>query len=534
MGLSITVQKGHDFSSGNVTRAALNAGATPTIAITGSVGDSELADDSVDDANIKDTAQILAKKLNIPNDTLLVGGTVDDIDNRGKSYPIDTSLQSATLDGSIKLLADTGYKIESVATNLSDRGGHVGIQKDFVSGSGVTFLKLLLNTGVVTGGHLHQDLFTDSVTRNSVTGQIEVGANSVDVTKLKREGTSGHVLTSNGANLDPEYKELEIAASPVFETESTSTCYYLVPTTTTKIRIQAVGGGGGGSGDLSSTEYGGGGGGAGAYVQADFSVLNNGAVKTLNSSVTDDGADYSAALGLSTTGGTGTGATITVQTVDGNGAITGFALTTGGSGYTAGDVLTVVQEGASGGEVTVTETEVALLKISAGAGGTKGTNAVGGTGGASFVHIDITGTTNHPNSQDAPDGTIIISAAAGAGGAYSQGSVAAGGTGGQVANCTTGAGAYNTNVYAGGNGGDNDTQWYGAEPVTGTYIGNTAGHGGHSRWGAPATGLNTTGSTAESVGQGYGQGGRGHNDHLSNTESSQEGGRGHIKVFLLN
>ena len=31
MGLSITVQKGHDFSSGNVTRAALNAGATPTI-----------------------------------------------------------------------------------------------------------------------------------------------------------------------------------------------------------------------------------------------------------------------------------------------------------------------------------------------------------------------------------------------------------------------------------------------------------------------------------------------------------------------
>jgi hypothetical protein len=47
MSLTVTVQKGHDFSSGNVTRAALNAGAVPTVAVTGSVGSSELAADAI-------------------------------------------------------------------------------------------------------------------------------------------------------------------------------------------------------------------------------------------------------------------------------------------------------------------------------------------------------------------------------------------------------------------------------------------------------------------------------------------------------
>ena len=52
MSLTVTVQKGHDFSSGNVTRAALNAGATPTVAVTGSVTSTEIADGSVTEAKL--------------------------------------------------------------------------------------------------------------------------------------------------------------------------------------------------------------------------------------------------------------------------------------------------------------------------------------------------------------------------------------------------------------------------------------------------------------------------------------------------
>tara|TARA_R100000808_G_C2138113_1_gene146162 strand:+ start:104 stop:925 length:822 start_codon:yes stop_codon:yes gene_type:complete len=52
MPLTVTVQKGHDFSSGNVTRAALNAGAVPSVAITGAVGTTELSDSAVTSAKL--------------------------------------------------------------------------------------------------------------------------------------------------------------------------------------------------------------------------------------------------------------------------------------------------------------------------------------------------------------------------------------------------------------------------------------------------------------------------------------------------
>jgi hypothetical protein len=52
MSLTVTVQKGHDFSSGNVTRAALNAGAVPTVAVTGSVGTTEIIDGAVTNAKV--------------------------------------------------------------------------------------------------------------------------------------------------------------------------------------------------------------------------------------------------------------------------------------------------------------------------------------------------------------------------------------------------------------------------------------------------------------------------------------------------
>ena len=56
MSLTVTVQKGHDFSSGNVTRAALNNGATPTVAVTGSVGSTEILDGAIIETKIADNA----------------------------------------------------------------------------------------------------------------------------------------------------------------------------------------------------------------------------------------------------------------------------------------------------------------------------------------------------------------------------------------------------------------------------------------------------------------------------------------------
>jgi hypothetical protein len=71
MSLTVTVQKGHDFSSGNVTRAALNAGAVPTVSVTGAVGTTELVDGAITDAQVGTTAGILLSKLS--------GQTADDI-----------------------------------------------------------------------------------------------------------------------------------------------------------------------------------------------------------------------------------------------------------------------------------------------------------------------------------------------------------------------------------------------------------------------------------------------------------------------
>jgi len=71
MSLTVTVQKGHDFSSGNVTRAALNAGAVPTVSVTGAVGTTELIDGAITDAKVGTTAGILLSKLS--------GQTADDI-----------------------------------------------------------------------------------------------------------------------------------------------------------------------------------------------------------------------------------------------------------------------------------------------------------------------------------------------------------------------------------------------------------------------------------------------------------------------
>jgi len=106
MPLTVTVQKGHDFSSGNVTRAALNAGAVPSVAITGAVGTTELSDSAVTNDKVSTTAAISVSKLagQTDNNILLVGDTTG---NGGKLITSAPGFGDAAIE-----LADGGTKVK--------------------------------------------------------------------------------------------------------------------------------------------------------------------------------------------------------------------------------------------------------------------------------------------------------------------------------------------------------------------------------------------------------------------------------------
>lgn len=88
MSLKISVTRNHNFSSGLVTRAALNAGATPTMSLTGSVDTAEIADASITNAKVSATAAISLSKLgDLDVGRILTGGG---------DYPVATSLLSTS------------------------------------------------------------------------------------------------------------------------------------------------------------------------------------------------------------------------------------------------------------------------------------------------------------------------------------------------------------------------------------------------------------------------------------------------------
>ncbi len=91
-----------------------------------------------------------------------------------------------------------------------------------------------------------------------------------------------------------------------------------------------------------------------AWVQNDGKTVQNvadGVVLTFGTPAASDGTGYTTASGLATTGGSGSGCTVSI-TASG-GAITAATVTSGGTGYKIGDVLTVVQSGGAAGTLTV-------------------------------------------------------------------------------------------------------------------------------------------------------------------------------------
>ena len=134
MSLTVTVQKGHDFSSGNVTRAALNAGAVPTVAVTGSVGTSELAAGSVTGTELKSSTTVDADRAvttnHIQDSAVTTAKIADDA--------VDlTKLHYSTVKGALIKIGDTalddGVMIPEVLEAKTDGKILVGTGVDLAS-----------------------------------------------------------------------------------------------------------------------------------------------------------------------------------------------------------------------------------------------------------------------------------------------------------------------------------------------------------------------------------------------------------------
>ena len=197
MGLNITVQKGHDFSSGNVTRAALNAGATPTIAVTGSISGTELADSSVTNAKVSTNADIAVSKLALAEGSLILGGS----DGNAAALAPSSSYNHGTLgneaDKNCGLLIDTGTNKWQVLNTDVSVGGQVSITKYRADSDSSFILKLKVVDGSLSASHINKDTTLDmaSLAKNSG-GKLCVADNGVHWDKFYNHKNSAGNLRS--------------------------------------------------------------------------------------------------------------------------------------------------------------------------------------------------------------------------------------------------------------------------------------------------------------------------------------------------
>jgi hypothetical protein len=170
-------------------------------------------------------------------------------------------------------------------------------------------------------------------------------------------GTTGQVLTSNGAAALPTFQTVSSSPIPTIDAKTSGTsATWTIPTSVTKVRITVVGGGG--NGGNNGTDYGGGGGGGGYAVKVLTVVAG-----TLTYTV-------GAATGTSQVS---SGTNNTITTIQATGGSSGGA-TAGGAGG-AGSNGDINISGATGGSGVV---EAASYVIN-GIGG----NSMLGFGGAS-------------------------------------------------------------------------------------------------------------------------------------------------------
>ena len=165
-----------------ITRAMLRNASVPIVTATGSVGSEFIQSGAITNAKVSATASeaIAHTKIAVPEGSLVIGGT----NNIGSELEPTSNLAGNGVDGNVKLLADTGTKYEALVTSLSSTGGHVGVQKH--TENNVNTLKLVLNTGVITGAHVSTTGFYDgnSITKNQSSGKLEIADGGVHHQKL--------------------------------------------------------------------------------------------------------------------------------------------------------------------------------------------------------------------------------------------------------------------------------------------------------------------------------------------------------------
>jgi len=197
MGLAVTVQRGHNFSTGEINRAALNNGATPTISITGSVGISELGQNSVNDSKIASGANINVNKLSVPTGNVIVGAS-----GVGSSLAPSASGTDGQ-EGGVKLLVDTGTAngFEAISTNASTTSGDVKITR--ASSGGTRYLSLELAPNAVQGVHLNTDIVDDQTIEIS-NNKLRLKNASVPIAKLASSSNSqaGFLTFGAGGNVE--------------------------------------------------------------------------------------------------------------------------------------------------------------------------------------------------------------------------------------------------------------------------------------------------------------------------------------------
>ena len=182
MGIKVTVQKGHDFSTGNVTRAALNAAATPTVAITGSVSGTELAANSVTNAKIVSSAGIDLSKIAVPTGNLVLG-------SGGQGAAL---APSADASAGI-LLANTGETFQILKT------GNTG-DIDLTINSNL--LRFAIKADSEEGSHLAANV-ADDVGIEMTSNALRLKQNGVTLDKLAGSGgNAGFITYGQGGNAE--------------------------------------------------------------------------------------------------------------------------------------------------------------------------------------------------------------------------------------------------------------------------------------------------------------------------------------------
>ena len=236
MSLTVTVQKGHDFSSGNVTRAALNAGAVPTVAVTGSVGTSELAAGSVTGTELKSSSTVDTDRAvatnHIQDDAVTTAKIADDAvdldklhyssvkgaiiktgDNAAADAIIPTVLEAKTIGN---ILIGDGIDLLSLGheTANEDETGALGDTTSAQPKSHVAIgVTTAVGTAQTTGVLLTLQNFAIKVAKlakNIVAGDptpgIIVYDGSGEASVLASTGTASKVLTTNNTTT-PSFKE---------------------------------------------------------------------------------------------------------------------------------------------------------------------------------------------------------------------------------------------------------------------------------------------------------------------------------------